>query len=136
MKISSTLLTLVLFSGVGCRGVDRLLGQDHNEPAPYTNINPDDYFITGTSKTDHDHIHVTVPGHKLVSVEILRKDGWYTLQRPDIADDYKDSYQFFTIPSTGIVFGNLAWIDEKGEHYTSDPSAPIGTQYRLHIVKA
>ena len=133
---NALLILMLLMTGVGCRGVNRLLGQEpHGGDLNENNINPDDYYIMGTAKTDHDDVHYTDAHVKLANVDVLKNGVWVTLQRPDIADDYKDSYQAFTIPSTGIFFGDLAWTDAQGEHWTSDPACPTGTQYRIHLVK-
>lgn len=136
-KLALLLVVGILVSGVGCRGVNRLLGQEaHDNNFDMGNINPDDYFVTGTTAKDHASVYFTLAaGHKVASVEIQRADGWYTLQRPDVYD-YLDSYQLFTIPGTGVYFGDLAYKDAAGTvHLTSDAAAPTGTRYRIHVVK-
>lgn len=135
MKNKMILIAFVALFSVGCRGVNRLLGQEpHGDPVDQNNIDPNNYYISGTAKTNHDDIHYTDAHVKLASVEVFKGGAWVVLQRPDIANDYKDSYQAFSIPSTGVFFGNLAWKDAQGEHFTSDPACPTGMQYRLHLV--
>src|SRR5581483_12238781 len=137
MKISTLLLILTLVSSVGCRGVNRLLGQEpHGDFPDQHNINPDDFYVTGTTTKDHQSVYMTVQ-NRTITVEVLRtgETNWITLERPDIYD-YLDSYQIFTIPHDGVYFGNWAYHNSSGGvTLTSTPSAPTGTQYRIHTVK-
>lgn len=134
MKIN-TFLILVLLSCAGCRGVDRLLGQEPHEKMPdQGNINVDDYYITGTTTVDYQSVYLTVTGRE-VTVEVLRPNqtNWVTLQQLDS----RNAYQIFTIPNEGIHFGDVAEVDSHGNTTFGSgvPTAPKGTQYKIHTVK-
>lgn len=137
MKISSSLLLLTLaFGFVGCKSLSRLPGLESPHTTPPENpINPNDFYVTGTTVKDYQSVYLNISSHT-ITVEVLRPNqtAWITLERPDIYD-YYDSYQLFTIPTQGVHFGKWAYHNATGGvTFTSDPSAPTGTQYRIHSV--
>lgn len=121
---------------VGCNGVKRLVDGPTNQPMPQQdNINVNDYVITGVTTKDHESVYLKITG-RTITVEVLRPGDttWITLERPDTTD-YLDSFQLFTIPQDGVYFGDWAYHNANGAVvFTSVPSAPTGTQYRIHSV--
>lgn len=132
-----TLLIPLLLLSVGCQSIKRITdGAEQTSPAQ-AQINPDDFTMTGVTTKDHDSVYMAVSSHT-VTVEVLRPGdtAWIKLERPD-RYDYLDSYQLFKIPTEGVYFGNWAYRNaDGGVTFTSTPSAPTGTQYRIHSVKA
>lgn len=129
-------LPLLMLLTVGCNGVKRLVDGPTNQPMPQqNNINVNDYVLTGVTTKDHQSVYLKVQG-RTITVQVLRpgETAWITLERPDTTD-YLDSFQLFTIPQDGVYFGKWAYKDANGATvFTSQPSAPTGTQYRIHSV--
>jgi hypothetical protein len=135
MKRLNALLLLLVLSGVGCKSLSRLPGLEspHSTPNPDA-INPADFYVTGTTVKDHQSVYVNISS-RTITVEVMRPNetAWITLER---VDPPYNPYQLFTIPVQGVHFGDRAERDANGSiHlYTGTPSAPIGTQYRIHSV--
>lgn len=127
---------MVAFMFTGCNVVRKVPGFGKDQPNPdFHAVNPNDFVVTGTTTKDHESVYLKVKDHT-VTVEVLRpgESTWITLERPD-KFDYYDSYQLFQIPQEGVYFGNWAYTNSTGgETFTSVPSAPKGTQYRIHSV--
>lgn len=120
---------------VGCNGVKRIMdGPEHQSMPQQNNININDYVLTGVTTKDHESVYLAVQG-RTITVQVLRPGdtAWITLERPDTTD-YHDSFQLFTIPQDGIHFGDWAYKVGNTVTFTSLPSAPTGTQYRIHSV--
>lgn len=135
MKIKHVLLlSFVAFSSIGCESLKRLPGLESPKSTTNTDApNPNDFYVTGTTVKDHQSVYLTISS-RTITVAVMQAGQWTILQRPDITD-YLDSYQLFTIPQEGVYFGDLAYKDASGSvHFTRNPSAPTGTQYRIHSV--
>lgn len=129
------LLLALILPSIGCNGVNRLLGQESKGSMPaQQNIDPNNYYITGTTSKDYQSVYLTIK-NRTITVEIIRpgETQWVMLER---IDPPYNPYQLFTIPSQGVHFGDRAEKDSKGtlHVYTGTPVASIGTQYRIHSV--
>lgn len=129
-----TLLILAVVALSGCHGLQRLIDGPTSPMPDQGNINPNDYYVTGTTTKDHQSVYLNVT-KRTITVEIYKNGQWVKLERPD-PYDYYDSYQVFTIPQGGVYFGDLAFTNSTGgiTIETGTPSAPTGTQYRIHTV--
>lgn len=118
MKIKVGMIVLVSLLSIGCRGVNRLLGQEPHDPNfNMNNVNPDDYYVTGETSKINDAVYMSVKG-RTITVEVKRPaDSDYVTLRGNYVD-----YVAFTIPNEGVRF----WND----------STPAGSLYRIHTVKA
>lgn len=136
MKNRMVLIAVVGLFSVGCKSLQRLPGLESPKSTTNTDApNPNDFTLTGTTTKDHQSVYLTISS-RTITVDVLTPGAsqWVTLQRPDVFD-YLDSYQLFTIPQEGVYFGDLAYKNASGAVvFTNTPSAPTGTQYRIHSV--
>ncbi len=135
--MKSNLLFLVLsFSLVGCESLKRITeGTETKAPAAQAVVNIDDYVITGVTIKDYQSVYFDVKG-MTITVEVkkpgdiafttLDATGWPTY----------NEYHVFTVPTQGVRFDHLRERFIGGGYaQTSDPAAPIGTEFKIHVKK-
>lgn len=110
-------LSLICLMAIGCKGVNKLIGQDFHSEMPYqSNVNPNDYYLQGMTTLDNDVVYMTTK-ERIITVEVKRpSDADFVILVPGIMKDYV----VFTIPSDGIRFWNH--------------STPAHSLYRIHSV--